>query len=158
MERIKLNGFARITEIETGKVIAEAHNMIVKTGRQFIMKKIANPNDTTNIDKIYFSNGTNMTTEDDNICLDESGEKYRINDEYILYAANINPSNTAPSDAMYLHYSIQINASDVSELTGQTLSEIGLILSNNTLFSRLIHEPITLSASRSYKVDYYIYF
>lgn len=145
-----------IVKDKDGNVIIDMDNMIVETGRKFLLSKCFGTADFEgySISKIFYGEGSDMTTPN------FTKEKL-VNPQYadIIFKKTEATPNV---DVEYSDFYVKINK--VLTYTGQnkTLTEIGLIISNGTteeLFSRVVHDPIVLNNKNSeYTVNYYIYF
>lgn len=131
-----------------GNVIIDMDNMIVETGRKFLLSKCFGTADYEgySISKIFYGEGSEMTTPD------FTKEKI-VNPQYIdLVSDNIECNNLYVKIKSTLTYTEQ----------NKTLTEIGLIISKGEteeLFSRVVHDPIVLNnKNNEYTVNYYIYF
>jgi len=145
-----IRGFAVLKQ-DDGTVLFKKENMIVKKGREFILKKLMGEEVlaedgitpvTFSNGKIEFNNSTEMTTP-----LDESLK----GSELAPISINFSSSN--------LSYTDLITTITVS-ITGETkiISELGIFLSDDSLFSRVVFEPVSVSSTTSYTLTYYIYF
>lgn len=139
-----------IVKDKDGNVIIDMDNMIVETGRKFLLSKCFGTADYAdyNISKIFYGEGSEMTTPNftkDNL----------VNSQYISLITN---------DIEHNFDNLYVKITNTLTYTGQnkTLTEIGLIISNGTteeLFSRVVHDPIVLNnKNNEYTVNYYIYF
>lgn len=166
-----LHGYITIQD-NNGKYLVKKHNMIVNSGRQYLLNKafgvsaVAN----TNINSIYFGINGDLTTPD--MAFNSSNVVISANIAYTsssIFASTFtipeiissNSTNTAyynintDNNCMIIKTKIPNEAVN----TGQTIKEIGLVLSDNNLFSRVVHEPITIGPQMSsYTVTYYVYF
>lgn len=144
-----------IVKDKDGNVIIDMDNMIVETGRKFLLSKCFGTADYAgyNISKIFYGEGSKMTTPDFTATADDPKKPHIINPQYVeLKSGDIEYKNLYVKITNTLTYTDQ----------NKTLTEIGLIISNGTteeLFSRVVHDPIVLNnKNNEYTVNYYIYF
>lgn len=138
-----------IVKDKDGNVIIDMDNMIVETGRKFLLSKCFGVDDkykNSSISKIFYGEGFEMTTPN-------FTKTDLVNPQYV---------NLISDDIEYNNLYVKIK--NTLTYTGQnkTLTEIGLVISNGTteeLFSRVVHDPIVLNnKNNEYTVNYYIYF
>lgn len=139
-----------IVKDKDGNVIIDMDNMIVETGRKFLLSKCFGTADYAgyNISKIFYGEGSEMTTP-------KFAKDNLVNPQYISLTTNDIEHNF---DNLYVKITNTLAYTDQNK----TLTEIGLIISNGTteeLFSRVVHDPIVLNnKNNEYTVNYYIYF
>ena len=168
-----LHGYITIQD-RNGKYLVKKHNMIVNSGRQYLLNKAFNVSAVANtsINSIYFGINGDLTTPD--MTFNSSNVVVSAN---IVYESSSNffastytipeissSSNTAyyTIDASNNYMVIKTKLTNNTVTTAQTIKEIGLVLNgndDNELFSRVVHEPITIGPNMSsYTVTYYVYF
>lgn len=137
-----------IVKDKDGNVIIDKDNMIVETGRKYLLSKCFGTAEYEgySISKIFYGEGSDMTTPD-------FTKAKLINPQYVeLKSGDIENKNLYVKITNTLTYTEQ----------NKTLTEIGLMISNGTteeLFSRVVHDPIVLNnKNNKYTVNYYIYF
>lgn len=138
----KIRGFVVITD-ENGNVLVRKENMIVKSGREMIFSAITS--DSNNFDmrglKALASPKSGLTTEDMTYSdvelggIDCSIGKVEVGDLEIRFPITVN-SNSATINSLCLYTETP----------------------QNTLFSRVVFNPIELSSNSTLTINYYIYF
>ena len=160
-----VNGFC-IAKTSTGEVLFKKHNMVVAGGRNAIYNMLhslctgSTPSPSFKFSSIKFGNNRNITTlNTDSISV--IGEEYQYNFE------NNDENNNASIDygsddgsSRYFKFNINVDAKTPAELT-----ELGLYFtqdngSTETLFSRVVFDPIFCgpnAAVSSFTIEYYVY-
>lgn len=184
MNKIKDNATANLKGFvvikKDGKVVRAQHNLIVKTGRQFIYDITENngffsPDSTGDYANYKFyklyaekASGKSVMTTDDMELTDVSS---RVSDT----GKNIFEINKKQSviingsrDEFYKSFTVSLDGVDNDTIGAVfiTINKYGASgfeaesnsSSNEVLFSRAVFDPIVLSSDSSYTLTYYIYF
>lgn len=156
-ECFSIKGVVSLIDKNTGKVLFTKHNMITNAGRAYIKNLFITANDsvfpdiekeTRTIAKIKFGQGRVMAKAEDTAL-----------NSYITDADLIITNDTVAADSE----GIQI-AADVANLKARddapasVVSELGIFLSDGTMFSRIAFDPIPYDAESTFTIIYKIYF
>lgn len=161
-----VNGFC-IAKTSTGEVLFKKHNMVVAGGRNAIYGMLHNlcTGSTTapsfKFSSIKFGNNRNITTlNTEGVSTIDNNYQYTICDK----SENNDEENNAridySADSRYFKFNINVAATIPAELT-----ELGLYFtqdngSSETLFSRVVFDPIFCgpnAAVSSFTIEYYVY-
>lgn len=166
MKNININEFTQIKDKKTiarghvtitdadGKIVVSSDNMIVESGRKFLLNKIFGTELQT-LKYIYYGTNSDMTTPESLYIKDNAV----ITNDLTKADIDINIDNICYTIKDVIKY-------DTTNPKDYTITEIGLLLSKNatenetiTLFSRVVHDPIPINANnQTYNVTYTIYF
>jgi len=152
----KIRGYVILTKSD-GTVIFKKDNMIVENGRTYIRNLVHSKLSGGTTENRSFANlrlgtGTALTTP-----TTIASAITKLGEDIELSVSNVTipiiPVNSI--DSVSIQISTQIDGADyVSEI----VSELGILLSDGSLFSRLVFEPVPLTSGTTYNLTYYIYF
>ena len=156
-ECFSIKGVVSLIDKNTGKVLFTKHNMITNAGRAYIKNLFITANkslftditeETRTIAKIKFGQGRVMAKADDTglnypiekAVLDITNETVNIDSEGIQITADV----------------ANLKARD--DVSASVASELGIFLSDDTMFSRIAFDPIPYDAESTFTIIYKIYF
>jgi hypothetical protein len=155
----KVTGYVVIKE--NGKIIVKKENMIVEAGRKYIKDRIFGDSNLT-IKKILFGNSAKVVESTDVLSTTfTNSTPTSIGSLDIVDDTEFSINKTADREVVY---TVTITKDILGLTNDKSVSELGLVLSDSgdpevlTLFSRLVFEPIPLTADHTYEIKYYIYF
>jgi hypothetical protein len=151
-----------------GKIVFSKENMITKAGRKIILDSLTN-------DKVFYSLSEVHIGSDNKI---EDGETTTINtdptkgiiiskgtidSDHTKLASSGTAAFTESIDTTNIAIKIQIFIAVADPTNNFTASELGLVFSDGTeandiLFSRVVFDPVAISTTEKYLVDYTLYF
>jgi hypothetical protein len=159
----KIRGVVVIKNAD-GTIILKKDNMIVQSGREFIMDKFSKAAGMGNFSTDYDGNYTSYSLTHIGFGNSDVATEYSMTS---LVSENVEFRNLLTSSLVtksftgtpFLKFKALLNLS--SSTTGYELREIGLIMTTNSdskLFSRVVFDTIPIIAGENYEVEYYIYF
>jgi hypothetical protein len=169
-------GIVKMTDLNTGKVLFEKHNMITYEGRRAIFRQFIkntsklndNITDTTisktnifYLSSLVFGSGSSQTTPDMKVSNIEEIDK--TNYQYKISSVTNITINDSATESCYIKFS-QLVAGTTTSAVLRELAIFGkygtAVLDNNSdfLFSRISFDPIPIDSSSKFSLDYYIYF
>lgn len=146
----QIRGIVSLRDADSGKIIFRKENMIVESGRKFILGKVfEDPNYSSfTISKIKFGKGIDIVNPEDEDLKEEIG----------FLTKSIVPEK----DSDKILFNISLNEIKLpNEKDPVSITELGLFLSNDNndiMFSRLVFEPVYLNSGTSYELEYNVYF
>lgn len=180
-DRYAAHGHVTITDAETGEILADKDNMIVKTGRDIIAKAIFGGSAISIASfSMFFENDDSSETKPDMTYGSISGHLIsgvnptivsKISDVDItsddLTSASLKSTNLEAAKANVLGYldtkdTPQCNLAYVfTSTTNYYVTALGLLYADggsSALFSRVMFDPIYMRSTRKYIVKYVIKF
>ena len=156
-ECFSINGVVSLIDKNTGKVLFTKHNMITNAGRAYIKNLFITANEslfpdkekeTKTIAKIKFGQGRVMAKAEDTALnsyidkadLDITNDAVSVDSEGIQITADV----------------ANLKARD--DVSASVVSELGIFLSDDTMFSRITFDPIPYDAESTFTIIYKIYF
>ena len=156
-ECFSIKGVVSLIDKNTGKVLFTKHNMITNDGRAYIKNLFITANkslfpnteaENRTIAKIKFGQGRVMAKAEDTALnsemtgavLDITNETVNIDSEGIQITADV----------------ANLKARD--DVSASVVSELGIFLSDDTMFSRIAFDPIPYDAESTFTIIYKIYF
>lgn len=193
----RLKGYVIIKDKQTGKILVNKHNMILKKGKEMILSKLIGGNfdrisngdsyrDLENYNNyvlykaIFYNNTSEVSYEDEigslsiNVEDKNSGEGSEFDTDRI--DINLDSNNMFLEDhnghpALKIVLNIDFNNSnygeDMTSLDERIFSSLSLVAKsesansdndNAILFSRIVFDPIIVTAESILNLVYYIYF
>ena len=156
-----LHGYITIQD-HNGKYLVKKHNMIVNSGRQYLLNKAFGVDEDRTIKYIYFGQSGNLTEPS------MTAKDINVTYSYELQSDSENDNGYFELNSTQNYIVIKTKFINNPNTTATTIKEIGLLFSNydkdsenneTALFSRVVHEPITIGPEMSsYTVTYYVYF
>lgn len=162
-----LHGYITIQD-HNGKYLVKKHNMIVNSGREYLLNKaFDNTEETRTIKYIYFGQSENLTEPS------MTANDINVTYKYELQSDDEDGNGYFELNSTQNYIIIKTKFINNPSTTETTIKEIGLLFSNydeddddaakeknkTALFSRVVHEPITIGPRMSsYTVTYYVYF
>jgi len=144
-----IRGYVILTRSD-GTIIFKKDNMIVENGRTYIRNLVhsklsGGTTEERSFANLRFGTGTTLTTPT------------TVASAITALGPNI-PLST--SNVTVDGISIKISLTDISGTTyaSEVVSELGILLSDGSLFSRLVFEPVPFTSDFTYNLTYYIYF
>lgn len=177
-DRYAAHGHVTITDAETGEILADKDNMIVKTGRDIIAKAIFGGS-TISIASfsMFFENDDSSETKPDMKYASISDHLIsgvnptivsKISDADItskdLTSDSLKSTNLDAAKTNVLGYldttgTPQCNLAYVfTSTTNYYVTALGLLYADSALFSRVMFDPIYMRSTRKYIVKYVIKF
>jgi hypothetical protein len=169
----KIRGVVVIKNAD-GTIILKKENMIVQSGREFIMDKFSKAAGIGNFSTAYTGTYTSYSLTHIGFGNSDVASQYSMES---LVSENTAPGirqvlsvdivEKSSTGTPFLKFKAGLNLG--SSASGYELREIGLLMSiatdtnpitydNFTLFSRVVFDTIPIIAGENYEVEYYIYF
>jgi hypothetical protein len=135
-----------------GKVIFKKENMIVENGRNYIKnlvhsKLIDGTSEARSISTLKFGEGTAL--------VDASDTDLISNVLFYNKTLSITNLTVLSGDEIGLKVTVEVEGNDSP---AASVTELGLFLSDGSLFSRLVFDVFPLNQNTTYNLTYYIYF
>lgn len=157
-ECFSIKGVVSLIDKNTGKVLFTKHNMITNDGRAYIKNLFITANkslfppdtkeETRKIAKIKFGQGRVMAKADDTAL-----------NSYITDADLIITSDTVAADSEGIQITADVaNLKTRDDVSASVVSELGIFLSDGTMFSRIAFDPTPYDAESTFAIIYKIYF
>lgn len=156
-ECFSIKGVVSLIDKNTGKVLFTKHNMITSAGRAYIKNlfttanKSIFPNATEEkrtIAKIKFGQGRVMTkAEDTALNSPVAGAVLDITDKAV----------TTDNEGIQITADVA-NLKARDDVSASVVSELGIFLSDDTMFSRIAFDPTPYDAESTFTIIYKIYF
>ena len=156
-ECFSIKGVVSLIDKNTGKVLFTKHNMITNDGRAYIKNlfitanKSLFPNTETEnrtIAKIKFGQGRVMAKAEDTALNSEmTGAVLDITDKTV----------TVDSEGIQIIADVA-NLKARDDVSASVVSELGIFLNDDTMFSRIAFDPTPYDAESTFTIIYKIYF
>jgi hypothetical protein len=151
----KIRGIV-ILQNPDGTVVFKKENIIVESGREYIRNLLYSKIDDEFtedrfIKTLKFGSGTTLTKPSDTTLESSFYSVVIATDEDTLLVRD------PDEDTLALKLTTTVTSSGI---TSDVMSELGLFLSDTpeTMFSRLVFEPVPFTSTTTYNLTYYIYF
>jgi hypothetical protein len=135
-----------------GKVIFKKENMIVENGRNYIKNLVhsklnGGTIEARSISTLKFGEGTAL--------VDASDTDLVSNVPFYNKTLSITNLTVLSGDEIGLKVTVEVEGNDSP---AASVTELGLFLSDGSLFSRLVFDVFPLNQNTTYNLTYYIYF
>jgi hypothetical protein len=154
-----------------GTIILKKENMIVASGREFIMDKFSKAANIGNFSTAYTGTYTSYSLTHIGFGNSDVASQYSMESlvsENTLFrkVLSVDIVEKSSTGTPFLKFKANLN---LTNSTGYELREIGLLMSivseansitysSYTLFSRVVFDTIPIVSGENYEVEYYIYF